>query len=76
MKLLDKMMRMVDRIDVLCNNAGIGHAGSIKGRFHIVFVLLSFLLRSNFNTDIDATTDLDRVVKVNINGVFNCAKKR
>ena len=42
----DKMMRMVDRIDVLCNNAGIGHVGSIKGRFHIVFVLLSFLFAS------------------------------
>ena len=28
------------------------------------------------NSDADATeTDLDRVVKVNINGVFNCAKE-
>lgn len=40
-------------IDILCNNAGIGHVGSIETA---------------------EEADLDRVVKVNINGLFLCAK--
>ena len=42
------------RLDILCNNAGIGHVGNL------------------------ATTeeaDLDRVMKVNVNGVFLCSKE-
>jgi len=40
-------------IDILCNNAGIGHVGNIE---------------------VAEEADLDRVVKVNINGLFLCAK--
>lgn len=42
------------RVDILCNNAGIGHVGNI------------------LNTN---ESNLDRVMKVNVNGVFNCAKE-
>ena len=50
----DKMMRMVDRIDVLCNNAGIGHVGSIKGMFHIsrslTFTYVSYISKLRLQT--------------------------
>ena len=44
----DKMMRMVDRIDVLCNNAGIGHVGSIKEYVSYRFRSTPFIRVSNF----------------------------
>mgnify|MGYP001269785504 FL=1 len=50
----DEMMRMVDRIDVLCNNAGIGHVGSIKGMFHIsrslTFTYVSYISKLRLQT--------------------------
>ena len=49
----DIVLKRARVVDILCNNAGIGHVGNI------------------LNAD---EKDLDRVMAVNVKGIFNCTK--